>query len=318
MKTPMSSPVPECSKNRGGKNLSVSFQNLVQSDSDSDNSDIEQNQEGLHEFLQLRHQNENMSTLQTTIDLVQKEQMLDIGEQTQAQVDEMEHRVDQEIRSKGKKPQKVKQPKKKSLDQMPDPEPDSFLGVLELMWTINVYSRILTILKSGEQQAMKNKDLQMKREFMKLISLWKTILKLIVHKLRETKFDDLSWNAFRTILYDSELYTTCLSFKMSHTTIEVFHKYVNNEEKVASSGSATTPMITSMSSTTAPTPAILVDASVSNKSEMPAETHDSIEEFFGVHKSLASTGSISQYIMKPMNGVHYILRSPGEFGHSVV
>lgn len=179
-------------------------------------------------------------------------------------------------------------------------------------------------LKYGEQKAMTAKNLHLKREFTSLISLWKTILKLIVHKLRQSECDDLSWSAFRTILCDSELYMTCLQFKMSDLAIEIFHEYVNKEEtrdallKDPSSLSATTATITCMSSTTVPTMVTRVDAKESKKSEQNVDSPDLIEDFFGLQNAQANIGSISQSISRQANGKQYILKSPGECGLNVV
>lgn len=125
-------------------------------------------------------------------------------------------------------------------------------------------------------------------------------------------------------LCDSELYMTCLQFKMSDTAIATFHKYANKQETpvVASKGSSSSSPITvpsiSMSSTVAPTMEIPADVSESKNSERNADSPDIIEDFFGLQNVQASTGSISQSISRQANGTQYILRSPVECGTNVV
>lgn len=155
-------------------------------------------------------------------------------------------------------------------------------------------------LKYGERHAMNNKDLILKREFSNLISLWKTVLKLIVHKLRVKECEDLLWNAFKTILCDSELYMTCLQFKMSPSAIAIFHEYVSREEvpvlasKGPSSSLPTMATTTCMSSTTAPTTETPADVSASKKSEVNVDSPDLIEDFFGLQnvQTLAQSRSV--------------------------
>ncbi|CAH0397301.1 unnamed protein product [Chilo suppressalis] len=198
--------------------------------------------------------------------------------------------------------------------------PESFLGTLELMWTTDIYNKIMKALKMCEQKGMELKNLLLKREFMKLISLWKTILKSIIHKLRETKCEGLSWNAFRTILHETELYTSCLQFKMTDIAIELFHQFVNQEAhtKEASSGLLITPTTTSTSCTTVPMRETVAVANESKISEPNVESPDLIAELFGIPNAQRNTGSISQSISKAINGVQYTLKSPGEYGQSVI
>ncbi|CAH2088489.1 unnamed protein product [Euphydryas editha] len=201
---------------------------------------------------------------------------------------------------------------------------DSFLRVLELIWTTEVYQKIMEKLKFGEQIPMMEKNLSLKREFSSLISLWKTILKLIVHRMRAKQCAGLSWNVFRTILCDSELYTTCLQFKMSDTAIKIFHEYVSKEEmpvvasKGPSSSSQTMGTTTSMSYMTAPITETHVDVNESKKLDQSVDSLYLIEDFFGLQNAPASTGSISQSISRQANGKQYILKSPGECGLNVI
>lgn len=205
-----------------------------------------------------------------------------------------------------------------------DPGPDTFLGVLELIWTVSVYKDIMTVLKLGEQTAMNQNNLLVKREFMKLISLWKTILKSIVHKLRATKCEDLLWNAFKQILYDTGLYTTSLQYKMTDTTMNLFQDFASQQQvdpsdadsKVQFSECAITATTTSKSTImhTRETPVVI---SESKKSETYAENLNLIAEYFGVQNAQRNTGSISQSISRQMNGMQYTLKPPGEYGLNI-
>lgn len=331
MKTPISSPTVSTSNGRrGGKNLSVHFQTISPAtSSDREDPPIQNRENDLQEFLQMKPSSQNQ--LQTTIQVIEKEQCEDIGGETPMIVEEMKTKAQAQVMKKAvkrKKPttsKKTAAAAKKNPRELPDPEADSFLGVLELIWTTEVYQTILEKLKYGEQKSMIEKNLSLKREFTSLISLWKTILKLIVHRMRAKQCAGLSWNVFRTILCDSELlYTTCLQFKMSDTAIKIFHEYVSKEETpvVASKGPSSSSQImqttTSMSSTIAPIMEIPVDVNESKKSEENADNLDLIEDFFGLQNVPASTGSISQSISRQANGKQYILKSPGECGLNVV
>lgn len=331
MKTPVSSPVPSTSGVRSGKNLSVHFQQISPTTSSNEDSDNEQRTNELGEFLQMK--NSSQTQLQTTIELVEKEQCHDIGECTQAIVEDMEEQAENRVvkkttpkrrRSVAGNGKAKSSPAKKVQKSLPDPPAESFLGVLELIWTANIYTQVMEKLKYGEKKGMSEKNLLMKREFMNLISLWKTALKLIVHKLRVSACDDLSWNAFKTILCDSELYMTFLQYKMSDTAIATFHEYVSKEvhpvvvSKGPSSSSAITETTTCMSSTTAPTMEIPADVNESKKSVANADSPDLIEDFFGLQNAQVSTGSISQCISRQANGKQYTLKSPGECGLNVV
>ncbi|CAH2064489.1 unnamed protein product, partial [Iphiclides podalirius] len=111
---------------------------------------------------------------------------------------------------------------------------------------------------------------------------------------------------------------------MSDTATAIFHEYVNKEEvpvvptKGPSSSCVITETTTSTSCTTAPITGTVVDVNESKKSEENVGTPDLIEDFFGLQSVQASTGSISQCIPKQANGKQYILKSPGECGHTVI
>lgn len=109
MKTPISSPTASTSNGRrGGKNLSVHFQQISPATS-SDESDHEdppvQNQNNeLQEFLQMKPSSQNQ--LQTTIQVIEKEQCKDIGAETQMIVEEMETKVQAQAMKKAVKSKK--------------------------------------------------------------------------------------------------------------------------------------------------------------------------------------------------------------------
>lgn len=183
--------------------MSVTFQNrpVAESSSSGEDSNGEQANHELVEFLHMKERIHPETSFQNVIDLAEKKQTINIGERTQALLEDMEIQVDQDIRKKRKITPKKKESdkKKKKIPQTPiqeDAEPHSFLGILELIWTVSVYRDIMKVL--GEQKAMSQKNLLLKRDFMKLISLWKTILQSTVHKLRATKCEDLSWNACKS------------------------------------------------------------------------------------------------------------------------
>ncbi|KAG7304880.1 hypothetical protein JYU34_010273 [Plutella xylostella] len=152
--------------------------------------------------------------LKNTIAEVENEDQF--GQEAQTFVSELEltteTKIDQSTRKRKATKKRATSPKKpRVLADMPDPDAESFLGVLELFWMKTMVQNLMEILILC-QEAMNKKDLEMKRLFMKVTSYWKTILKSIVQK--EKKLESVSWDTFRQILFDSGLYMTLSQLMM--------------------------------------------------------------------------------------------------------